>query len=259
MSKQATLDAFQHVTCVVADPLRFKHKLRIGEDAYTSLRVSKHVRQAWDVGGVAATGAAVAASPAVATTFFASTASGGLLSLIGLGTAAATPVGWIVAAAFASGGAYYGVMRLARTYGSSRLDTIPKFINTPLDLLAAALFDLIGALAVRLAAIDDVVDDSETALIAEHFITEWGLDPQYVRQALGVLLEETNSKRVKQLAQAVADFQAANPDCNAREMQADLLLFLRDVAEADGVWTNVKSWQWMPCKPHLQLPIKSAP
>lgn len=229
------LARFDGVARVVADPLRFKKKLRIGEDAYASLRLTKHLRDAWDVGGVAATGAAVAASPAVATTFFASTATKGLLGWIGMGAAAATPMGWVVAAALASGGAYYGVMRLARSYSGSRVETIPKFINSPLDLLAATLLDLVGALAMRVSSIDGAVDDSEKAAIAEHFIAEWGLDEPYVRRALDLLEEESGPKRVKQLARALAEFQTNNPDCNAAEMQSDLMRFLREVAEADGV------------------------
>ena len=231
----ARLASFDGIAGVVLDPLRFKHKLRIGEEAYASLRLTKHAREAWDLGGAAVSGAAVAASPAVATTFFASTASGGLLGWIGLGTAAATPMGWVIAAALASGGAYYGVMRVARKYGSNRIDTVPKFINTPLDLLAATLLDLIGALAVRIASIDGVVDEAERDAIIEHFTNAWGLDEVYVRRAVDLLFEESEAQRVKQLAGALAEFQASNPDCNAGEMQTDLIQFLRDVAEADGV------------------------
>jgi hypothetical protein len=126
-------------------------------------------------------------------------------------------------------------MRLARNYGGSRVDTVPKFINTPLDLLAASLLDLIGALALRVATIDGQLDDTEKLVIAEHFINEWGLDEAYVGRALDLLISETEPKRVKQLARALTEFQAGNPDCGAAEMQADIVSFLRDVTEADDV------------------------
>lgn len=229
------LARFDGVERVVADPLRFKLKLNIGEDAYGSLRLKKHLGDAWDVGGVAATGAGLAASPVVATSLFASTASGGVLSWVGLGAAAATPVGWIVAAALASGGAYYGVTRAARKFAGSRVETIPKFINTPLDLLGATLFDLIGALAARVAMIDGQIDASEKSTIAEHFVREWGLDETYVGPALELILAEAGESRVKALARTLAQFQSENPDCNAAAMQSGLMSFLRDVAEADGV------------------------
>lgn len=218
--------------CVVADPLRFKRKLRIGEDAYAALRLKKGVQALWDVGGVAMTGAGVAASPIVAGTFFAS--SGGLLSIVGLGTAA-TPIGWVAAAAVATGGAYYGVTRLFRRQVDGMVDIVPKFINTPIDLLGMQLFDLIGALAFRVAAIDGEVAESERRSIERHFVDEWGFDAHYVGRASEVLAVGANDTRVKDIAKALSDFQAASPDCNAEAMQSELMAFLREVMEADGV------------------------
>jgi hypothetical protein len=219
--------------CVVSDPLKFKRKLRIGEDAYATLRLKKGLQGLWDVGGVAMTGASVAASKIVAGTFFASSA--GLFSALGIGAAAATPVGWVIAAAVATGGAYYGVTRLVRNRTGEMVDTIPRFINTPIDLLGMQLFDLIGALAVRVAAIDGHIALAERATIERHFIEEWGYDREYVARALDVLLTTADDTRVKAIAKALAEFQAASPDCNAEAMQCELLAFLRDVVEADAV------------------------
>lgn len=235
MSEASELQAFDGVARVVADPLRFKLKLAIGENAYASLRLKKNLSDLWEVGGAAATGAGVAASPVVASTFFASTATGGLLGWIGLGAAATTPVGWVAAAALASGGAYFGVVKLARNYSGTRVETIPKFINTPLDLLGASLLDLIGGLASRLAWIDGEVVESEKQAIAAHFIEEWGLDADYVARALDLLVSNGSEQRIKELAGAVARFLEQNPDCNAEVLREQILDFLRDVAKADGV------------------------
>jgi hypothetical protein len=214
---------------VIADPLKFKRKLRIGEDAYVLLRAANGLRELWDVGGVASTGAAVAASPVVASTFF----SGGLLSALGIG-AAATPIGWVVAAAALSGGAYYGVSRLARRHQGKFVETIPRFINTPLDSLGMDLLDLIGALALRVAAIDGAVAQKEREAIWRHFVDDWGYHPAYVAAALDILEATANDIRVKAVAHTLAQFQAANPDCNAEAMQDELMVFLRQVMEEDG-------------------------
>ncbi|MBA4013246.1 MAG: hypothetical protein C0481_15375 [Phenylobacterium sp.] len=214
---------------VIAEPLKFKRKLRIGEDAYIALRATKGIRELWDVGGVASTGAAVASSHVVASTFF----SGGLLSVLGIG-AAATPIGWVVAAAAVSGGAYYGVSRLARRHHGRFVDTIPRFINTPLDSLGMDLLDLICALALRVAAIDGSVAPEEREEIWRHFVDEWGYDPVYVATALDILQTTADDVRVKAVAQNLAQFQAANPDCNAQAMQDEVMVFLRQVVEADG-------------------------
>ncbi|WP_426041698.1 TerB family tellurite resistance protein [Brevundimonas sp. TWP2-3-4b1] len=222
----------EDLECVVSDPLKFKRKLRIGEDAYATLRLKKGVQALWDVGGVAATGATVAASPIIAGSLFAST--GGLLSIIGIG-AAATPIGWVIAAAAASGGAYYGVSRVVRRQMGNMVDTIPRFINTPIDLLGMQLFDLIGALALRVASIDGVIAPEERASIERHLVDEWGYDQTFTARALDLLAVTTDEARVKVIAKALADFQAASPDCNGVAMQTELLRFLRDVIEADGV------------------------
>ncbi|HCQ53251.1 MAG TPA: hypothetical protein DIV82_03825 [Brevundimonas diminuta] len=217
--------------CVVADTLKFKRKLRIGEDAYAVLRAKNGLQSLWDVAGVATGAASVAASPIIAGTFFASSA--GWLSVIGIGVAT-TPVGWVIAAAAATGGAYYGVTRLVRKQTEAMVETIPRFINTPIDLLGMELLDLIGALAVRVASIDGDVDPAERAAIERHFTDEWGYDAAYVAQALDVLAANTGEVSVKTIATALAEFQAASPDCNAVAMQAELLAFLRQVVEADG-------------------------
>lgn len=217
--------------CVVADTLKFKRKLRIGEDAYAVLRAKNGLQSLWDVGGVAMSAGALAASPMIAGAFFGSSA--GWLSVIGIGVAT-TPVGWVIAAAAATGGAYYGVTRLVRKQMGTMVETIPRFINTPIDLLGLELFDLIGALAVRVALIDGDIDPAERETIVRHFIDEWGYDPSFVKTALDVLVADTGEVSVKAIAKALAEFQTASPDCNGAAMQAEVLTFLRQVIEADG-------------------------
>ena len=217
--------------CVIDDTLKFKRKLRIGEEAYTLLRAKNGLQSLWDVGGVVTTAGSVAASPLIASTFFASSA--GWLSVIGIGTAA-TPIGWVIAAAVATGGAYYGVTRLVKKQTGGMVDTIPKFINTPIDLLGMQLLDLMGALAVRVAAIDGKIAASERKTIERHFIDDWGYAPGYVRPALALLIQNVGDASLKAISKSLAEFQAANPDCNGAEMQKELLQFLQDVVAADG-------------------------
>ena len=215
---------------VVADPLRFKQKLRIGEDAFKLLRAKKQLYTLYETVGAAGTGAAIASSSAVASTFFAPT---GLTAMLGLATVA-TPVGWIVAAAVVAGGGYYGASRWFSGKTEAFVDTIPKYINTPIDVLGAALVDLLGSLALRVAAIDGQIDPAERECILEHFVKDWGFDQTYSARALDALTPHADATRVKKLALDLALFQAANPDCNAPAMQAELMRFLRELVTADG-------------------------
>lgn len=230
---EAPISGFEDVERVVADDVRFKLKLGIGENAYTSIKVGKLLQTFWDVGGVAATGAKFAASASVASSFFAG--GGGFLSALGFGAAATTPVGWVAAAAVASGGAYYGVMRLVRSYSGSRVQQIPAFINTPIDVLGVSLLDLMGTLAVKLAEIDGRYDVREREAIAAYFEKDWGFDSLYVNRALEVLTENSGRQSLKEVTSALAEFKRSNPDCNYAAMHAELVRFLREVAEADGM------------------------
>jgi uncharacterized tellurite resistance protein B-like protein len=230
ISQQA--DAFGEVAQVISDPLRFKRKLAIGEDAYTSMRVGKTLAQLWDVGGVAATGGSIAASTTVAGTFF---ASSGWLATIGLGAAAVTPVGWVIGAALATGGAYYGVTRLFKSYHGSRVDVIPKFINTPIDLLGASLMDMLAALSFKIALTDGEVTEPERVAIKDYFITEWGYDPNYASVALGVLEENAGQGTIKEMTASFGGFIHDNPDCNFTAIKEELIRFLREIAAADGI------------------------
>lgn len=222
---------FDEVEEVVADPLRFKSRLGIGSDAYLTMRVGKRLQSLWDVGGFAVSGAGVAASSTVATTFF---SAGGWLGALGLGAAATTPIGWVLGAAAASGAAYYGVSRVFTSYGSSRVDTIPKFINTPIDILGSKLVDLVAPLAIKLARIDGDYDARERQAIIDYFVKDWGISDDYARAAITTIEANTSDQSLNSLVAVLADFKKANPDCNYEVMCKDLVAFLRQVAEADN-------------------------
>ena len=153
---------------VVTDPLRFTAKLAIGEAAYASLRMINRGREVWDVLGAAGAGAAVAKTGMVA-------------SLLG---ASATPIGWVAFAALASGGACYGMYRLLSSTKGDRVIEIPKYLNTPLDTLGLALFDLIAPLSLRLAAVDGAIEAAERQYLVDHLIDDWGLNRAFVEQSV---------------------------------------------------------------------------
>jgi uncharacterized tellurite resistance protein B-like protein len=222
---------FEGVKDVVEDDLRFKAKLGIGEDAYTSTRVKKSVFEAWDVAGVAATGAQVASSALVAQKFFVAPS---LLASIGIGTATAvTPIGWVIAASVLSGGAWLGITRYLKDDGS-KTTVIPTFINTPVDVLGLGLFDLMAPLAMKVAAVDGHVHESEIDTIRHYFVRSWGYSDQFVDSGLEFISQKLDSYDIKTAAATLGAFARDNPDCKANVMLADIKSFLREVMEADG-------------------------
>lgn len=212
---------FEGVREVVAEPLKFKAKLAIGEDAYASLRMINRTREVWDVLGAAGAGAAVAKSGMVA-------------SVLG---ASATPLGWVAFAALASGGACYGLYRLLGNTKGQRVIEIPKYLNTPLDTLGLALFDLITPLSLRLAAVDGTVEPAERDFLIRHLIRDWGLGEPFVTQAVQAVELGLGDASLDAIAVEGAEFLRMNPDCNHQAIVDDLAVFLREMLEAGGPLT----------------------
>lgn len=220
---QDRLHALGEVECVVRDHNQFKLKLGLGEEAYASLRITRHLQELWDVGGAAAAGAGVAKTLLAAS---------GPLAAFGL--AASTPVGWLFGAALVSGSTYYGVMRMIKGAHRNRVDVIPKFINSPIDLLGATLFDQMGGLAIKVGSLTGAISPGKEAFLIERAYRQWGINPDYARLALPLIQQSVSNLRLKAMTQELVRFQIDNPDCNPQAMRADLYDFIQAVAQAEG-------------------------
>lgn len=231
MSTESPSKWFDDVKTVIVEPLKFKAKLAIGEDAYTSLRLKNAACEVWDAVGVATTVASIAKSSVVATTFF---APAGILATVGIGTVV-TPIGWVIAASVITGGAWVGVTRYIKNNTSNRRVTvIPDFINTPMDVLALGLFDLMAPLALKFAIIDGSIHESERIFIRDYFVKEWGYDLAFVDDGMALIESRLPGFSIKEIAYALAEFKKGNPDCNYKEMTREILKFLRGIMESDG-------------------------
>ena len=220
---------FDQITEVIQNPEKFKLKLGIGSDAYTSLKAAKITGALWDTGGAASTGAAVASAPPIAGALFGTFwTKVGLVSLV-------PPAWWIAGVAIVSGGAFYGVTRLYRSYTTTRVEEVPKFLNTGIDLLATTLFDLIATLYMKVAAIDGDIDQREVLLIKQHFVQEWGYDERYVDSALMLISDGIAKSTLAEITKQIAEFLNTNPDCNFDNVKGHIESMLKDIAAADGV------------------------
>lgn len=230
MSQEKRECWFEGIEEIVSDPLRFKAKLAIGEEAYASIRMKNTVFELWDTAGAAGTAVAVAKSSIVASTFFAPT---GVLAFFGIGTAV-TPIGWVIAAGVIAGGGWIGITRYLKQSTGSRVTTIPEFINTPMDVLALGLFDLMAPLALKVASIDGNIEASEKDAISSYFVKQWGFNADFVHAGMSFTESRMSEFSVKELAHSLAEFKKHNEDCNYKAMSRELVSFLREVIEADG-------------------------
>ncbi|WP_214646864.1 TerB family tellurite resistance protein [Ruegeria lacuscaerulensis] len=224
--------ALNSADCVVADPLRFKARLEIGDKAYQTLTLRNAAFELWDVAGASAAGAGFAGSATVASTFFGTTATS-ILGFFGI-AAAVTPIGWIIAASVVSGGAYFGIIRLMKGLDSERVEVIPKFINTPLDVLAVGLFDLLAPLTLKIAAADGSITDDELDVIRSYFVDDWGYDEKFVNAALDVFRVKLDDLTLQQLTEGLRRFTLESKDCNHKKVREKVVALLNEIANADG-------------------------
>ena len=216
---------------IVAEPLKFKAKLGIGERAYTSLRARENMSTFSEALGVGTAAASVAGSTTVAGTFFAST---GFLSTIGLGAAAATPIGWVIAAGVISGGAYMGVSRLLEKRKDNGLIVIPKYINTPLDVIAVALIEIMLPVSLKIAKADGIIQDSELKTINAHFSDEWGYSSGFVNRLINEYQNQTDNVSYSALAKSLGTYCSESKDCDKQAIMTGFIEHLREIIESDG-------------------------
>ena len=234
MSLANDLDEFfaESEEVVVTEPLKFKAKLGIGERAYGLLRAREHMTTFSEAIGIGATGSAVAASSAVASTFF---ASSGFMATIGLGATAVTPIGWVIAAGVISGGAYAGVSRLFEKSKDNGLIVVPKYINTPLDVISVALIELMLPVSLKMANAGGGIQNSELEAIQGFFSDEWGYNPGFVSRLTDEYRTQTDSVSYSKLAGSLGTYCAESKDCDKEAIMTGFIEHLREVIEADGV------------------------
>ncbi len=212
---------FDDIECVIANVERFKLKIGAGANTFTSLKVTETLGTIGGVGTSSVAGAGAA-----------SWAFGPSWLAAALG--ASPPIALVVGAAAAAGGVYYGVTSLHKRYYGTRVEAVPKFINSQIDVLGASFLDLVGSLALKVAAIDGYIHPAEREAIHDYFTAEWGYNPAYVTQALNFMEETTEDLRLTDITGSISEFIDQNPDCDFEKVRRGLGLLLTEIAEADG-------------------------
>ena len=230
MTTMSTLEEYVHsfddVERVIANEEKIKARVGAGAGVFASLKLTDLLSDLGNFGSALGTGAQAGG------TLAGWLAPKGLAAWFVLNPT--SPVPYIVGGSVAVGGLFCGVTWLYRSYYGNRVDEIPRFLNTPIDVLGASFLDLVGSLAVKVAAIDGHIHKEERRVINEYFVDEWGYDADYTARALDLLEETTEDQRVSQMAATLAEFARTNPDCDFSKVQNGLNALLTEIAEADG-------------------------
>ena len=217
------------INAIVEDDRAFKSMLGIGEDAYTSSRLLRIVDDSLVTVMAGVGGGAVASSSVVAGAFF---PAGGVLGLLGLGTAV-TPFGWVIVGAAAAGLGYQGLRKLTRRMAGP-VEVIPRFINSPIDLLAASLFDVMAPLVLKMAHADGECHDAERQEMREYFAGSWGYSREYVDLGLEYAEVNLSGFKTEEVAKDLAKLCKDNRDCNFPAITLNIDGFLQELIAADG-------------------------
>ena len=161
---------------VVQDPFRFKARLRIGAEAFTVLSKAENLKDFVNLfsGSVAAAGVAGA------------TWYGGLGTLGSIGLSiglVSTPIGWLAAAGVAGGAAVFGLNRLIKKAKKGAVDEVPKYVNTPLDVLATNMVNLMLPPMVYISGADGTYDEREREIVIRHFVEGWGFPNHLLKRS----------------------------------------------------------------------------
>ena len=138
--------------------------MAIGADAYKSLKIGKNLTLLIDTLGFGGGALGVAKTATFASIFGTKT---GVLAWIGLGTFV-TPLPVVALFTVGSTALFAGVMYKIRKFSAKRVSSIPKFINTPIDLLAASMFNLIAPAVYKMSLIDGEIAKTEGKKLINH-------------------------------------------------------------------------------------------
>ena len=215
---------------IIAHDLIFKSRLGIGEETYNYLKRRKNLADFVGAIGVGGGAIGAASSATVATTFF---PASGFLATLGFGAAATTPVGWVIGAGVLAGGAYLGARKL-EARKKKKVVVIPKFIHTPLDVIADELLGFMLPLSLRIAISDGRIIQSERDEIVEHYAKDWGYSRAFVDRAIKETENNIGSRSYESLSESLSRYCDENPDCNQKAIVAFLLEHLEEVADSGG-------------------------
>jgi uncharacterized protein (DUF697 family) len=212
---------------IVQDPFKFKAKLKIGSDAFTVLSKAENLHDSVNILTGSATGAAI-----VGTAWLSGLGTLGTLGLsLGVVT---TPVGWIAAAGLGGGGVVFVLKKMLKKAKKSSVDEVPKYINTPLDILAANLVNLMLPPMIYVSGIDGEHHDKERETIINYFLEEWGISHSFIQGKYNELVLSGGHFDLQAWSESIGQLSESK-DISYEELCEELITALEAVKDADGV------------------------
>ena len=130
---------------------------------------------------------------------------------------------------------YAGVSKIFESSKDDGLVVIPKYINSPIDILAVSLIELILPIGLKLAAIDGHIDKLERDAILNHFVKVWGYNRLFVERMISAYELSLEDVSVAALVNDIMKYTQENDDCDYQKIKQTYINFMKAIANADGI------------------------
>lgn len=211
---------------VIVDADKFRMRLQIGSDAFAYLKKTGNLGDFLTViggGGLASAGAATA--------WFSSL---GVLGQMGLAVGVVSnPVGWVALAGASGAAAVYSAKKLFRRAKSHAVEEVPKFINSPIDILGQSIFGLFCPVLLKIAYADGACDPYERELIREFFM-DWGYGEAFLDENMLLIEKDLGQFEFDQLSEHLKQLEESG-DVKYSTMAEQIVAVAEKVIQADGV------------------------
>lgn len=211
---------------VVEDADKFKAKLNIGSAAFKKLATAEKAGEILLALSAAGGGGAAL--------FAGWLASLGMLAKLGFAVGfVATPFGPMAVAGSLAATALLAIRKFYKSIKKDAVVEVPKFINSPIDVLGMSICSLIYPIAMKVAHADGSADEKERAVVKAYFVEQWGISAQYVDQ----LDREVDSKSAASIYERLkADISRLGQtgDVKADTLAREIVAIAGDVIGADG-------------------------
>jgi len=215
---------------IVEIPERFKIKLELDERSYKYLSSAKNLKEFVEVITTSGAGALSGGAYYWAT----ATAFSRFLLVFGIGS------GWWVPVAVGGGVAFAGICLIKYCfYRADKLtmDHIPKFINTPLDILGASLADVLVYPAVKISICDGHFSKSEYDFIVNSLYEEWGINKEYCVKVVKAALDSIYEYSYQATFDLISGVCGQNKELNRTKICTDVCRLVEGLVYADGEFT----------------------
>jgi uncharacterized tellurite resistance protein B-like protein/uncharacterized protein YaaW (UPF0174 family) len=212
---------------IIDSPLQFKAKLNIGDEAYAYLSKADNMVD-FSITLSAGVGGGALASVAWFATL------GPFAKLAMLFGVTSTPVGWFVGAGALTSVLAYGLMKAKDKKKDKTLISIPKHLNTPLDLLGQMVISLILPATVKMALADGNFCEKERKVLREYLAQEWGFNRYFIANSMAEQETLINDFNYEEYRQILIASTSTHKEIKYDVVKSEIISIIFEIMNADG-------------------------